>query len=306
MKKNKTSNAVRWMPWAMLLVILLTASCKDHYWEGRSQMGMFMQWDDPYDDTTAVSGVHMWIFQKDGTYVMEYDQPSRSHMVHWPEPIAPGEYLVVATLNLTEPFIATISNTRAQMNVRPSAEQLLFQLDKNESAPFHAFYGVTRVNLNTRRLPVALKMHRLLAELQFSIEGLPDGTIATGTVDNTTVGFRPALLNSKGSYGLAETQALAAPLPTVTSMNGTLTMPTMRFMPVKRGDNETLITLHLTFPDGTVSDYTMMAPIMESAGRYVVSLKYEEMHSPMYLTAHKINPWTEGWIITGEILNPNE
>lgn len=307
MRKNNVNHTVRWLPMAMLLTVMLTVSCKDHYWDGKKQMGLFMQWDDPYDDTTAVSGVHMWIFQTDGTYVKEYDQPHRNHLVHWPEPMEPGEYIVVATLNLNEPFYATtINDTRAQATTHPSADNLTFRLNDDKGAPFHAFYGVTRVKLDTRRQPMALKMHRILAELNIKIEGLSEGTIAKATVKNTAKGFQPALRNNDGSYGMTEEAELSSVTREYTAKNGVLDMSALRFMPVKRGDTETIIDLTLTFPDGTTNNYLMGAPVMEVAGRYVVNLKYEEMHSPMYLSAYTINPWTEGWNITGEILNPND
>ena len=44
---------------------------------------------------------------------------------------------------------------------------------------------------------------------------------------------------------------------------------------------------------------------MECGRAYVVELDYTKLRPYMLLSAFTINDWTEGWTISGEIINPD-
>ena len=45
---------------------------------------------------------------------------------------------------------------------------------------------------------------------------------------------------------------------------------------------------------------------MECGKTYVVELDYTKLRPYMLLEAFTINDWTEGWTISGEIINPDK
>lgn len=304
MRMNNHIPTVKWLSIALLAMVFLTVACESDDFKGKHCLGMFLQWNDPQDDTTTVSNVHIWIYKPDGTLTTDYELAHKNKLNYWPDPLDKGQYLVVATLNMTAPFISEMTNgTRQGDNF--AADRILFRLDKPQSAPFHAHYGTKLVTLNGDRLqPTEIDMHRILAELTITIEGLPDGTTVTGVINNAASGIYPARKNNEGAYGQTVNKTLPFTLPSATSQAGMLQLPLARVMPTLQSDEESDITLIITDATGSSTDYHMSAPPIKIAGRYILTMKYAEMHSEMHVSAYNINNWTEGWIIDGEILNP--
>ena len=75
-------------------------------------------------------------------------------------------------------------------------------------------------------------------------------------------------------------------------------------MPTAGGQERCYLSLNVTTPDGTSLTYLADAPRMECGKAYVVELDYTKLRPYMLLSAFTINDWTEGWTISGEILNP--
>ena len=76
-------------------------------------------------------------------------------------------------------------------------------------------------------------------------------------------------------------------------------------MPTASGQSRCYLTLSVTTPDGTRLTYLADAPRMECGRAYVVELDYTKLRPYMLLSAFTINDWTEGWTISGEIINPD-
>ena len=77
-------------------------------------------------------------------------------------------------------------------------------------------------------------------------------------------------------------------------------------LPTAGGQERCYLTLNVTTPDGTPLTYLADAPRMECGKTYVVKLDYTKLRPYMLLSAFTINDWTEGWTISGEIINPDK
>ena len=76
-------------------------------------------------------------------------------------------------------------------------------------------------------------------------------------------------------------------------------------MPTAGGQERCYLSLSVTTPEGTRLTYLADAPRMECGRTYVVELDYTKLRPYMLLEAFTINDWTDGWAITGEIINPD-
>jgi hypothetical protein len=84
----------------------------------------------------------------------------------------------------------------------------------------------------------------------------------------------------------------------------TTTIDDIRF--TVSGQERCYLSLAVTTPEGTRLTYLADAPRMECGKAYVVELDYTKLRPYMLLEAFAINDWTEGWTITGEIINPDK
>lgn len=153
---------------------------------------------------------------------------------------------------------------------------------------------------------MSMPLKRILAELTVTITNVPEGTVLTGTVENAANGLFPTVKDTEGGYGTTSATAAEAALPETTAEGDRLQSAVFRLMPTVNGDVHSLICLRLRLPDGSVNEYTIEAPVMKPAGKYLLEMDFEEMRPHIRLSGHDINGWTEGWTIDGEIPNPTD
>ena len=94
--------------------------------------------------------------------------------------------------------------------------------------------------------------------------------------------------------------------PEVREEGGVIATPTLRLMPTIGRSESTIIYLIITLAGGNELECAILAPPMRPSGKYILTLKYDEMRATMIVDPYKINEWTEGWVVNGEILDPDD
>lgn len=284
-------------------IILFTACDKDaHKDEKGVTISLSLSGEDVVNDT------RLWVYQPDGLLLKEYHDTNPQELSL--EPLAPGDYVLIAATNLVVPFS---TDQAIAEGVKPY-EGLLFQLDEPSASPAHAHYGVQTLRVNGDGIAHAeVKMSRILAELQFTIKGVPAEVIEVeASVTNAAKGFLPynrQLLPATDVVNLSK----------VSPKNGVISFPLTRLMPVVKpvlkqqahtADAPTTVTTFLQFTfryaDGNTITFDAEAPAMENGGTYTPEIKYEQFRPGVTLQINAINGWVELPNIHGDILNPNK
>ncbi len=286
-----------------MAVLSYFAACDNDPHEGERGLAIALGWQDESDKGTPIDDLRLWIYKADGEPVEEYRYDNARDIASRLYELPAGDYVLVAAANLVEPFALEegIGN-----GVKPY-EGLTFTLSDASASPAHAFYGVTEVSVSGEGVErTSILLRRVLAELDVTLEGVPDGATLAVSVTDAATGLLPACKDADGEYGTATNHANTAVLPEATASGGTLSTATMRLMPTVADSDRSHLHFLLTLADGTVQEFDADAPAMKPSGKYQVTLQYADMKPYMWLDPLSINDWTEGWTIGGEILNPDK
>ena len=304
MKAKRRFNIWLWVP---LCVLCLLESCDHDVHDGEDEGGLSVSltWADEADQGTEVKDVKLWIFNADdGSLVEEKHYGSAQEVASQRFALPEGHYQILAVANLIEPFFIGEA-TRANLNMN----QLMFGLSNPSASPDHAYYGVTDIVIDKSNVSYVTKdeMHRMLAELTISIEGVPKNTAISGKILNVATGLLPLQKNEDGTFGTTTYTKEECDIPLgIAAQDKRLITETLRLMSTANGFLTTRLFIQLIAPNGNVSNYDIEAPVMKSGGKYKINLEFEEMKPYMYLTSTKIDDWNEEWIYRGEILNPED
>jgi len=281
---------------AVLAVAMFTA-CDSDVHKDEHGVSLALSWQDANDSGSAINDIKLWIYDKSGSLVGEYHYNTTAEMASQRLELAQGEYTAVVGVNVTNPF--STENTT-------NSGTLTFSLPNGNSNGTSAYYSTTTFTCDgTGTQTIVADLARSLSELTVVIEGAPEGAVLTAVVNNASTGILPAMKDTEGNYGVATNNVTTVTLPTATTVNGTITTETIHLTPTVSGDNSSILHFTLKLTDGTVREFDAEAPKMKPSGKYILTLKYNEMKNYMYITAIRIDDWTEGWVIGGEILNPD-
>ena len=293
--------------WVLACIPCLLTGCDHnvHDGEGDGSLSISLDWADEADEGTEVKDVKTWIVNaEDGTLVEQSQHNSAQEMASEHYDLPEGNYRILTTTNLVDPFIIR-EQTRAVDNIN----RLVIGLSDPSASPKHAYYGVTDIVIDKEDVHYITKneMRHILAELTIFIKGVPDNFAMIGKVLNVATGLLPLQKNEDGTFGTASYTKEECDIPLRIAVPGeTLKTETLRLMPTANGFHTTKLFIQLISPGGVVSNYDIEAPVMKSGGKYKINLEFEEMKPYMYLTSTKIDDWTEEWIYRGEILNPED
>ena len=91
--------------WMLLCVPCLLASCDHHDGEDEKGLSISLTWQDEADQGTKVEDVKLWIFNADNdSLVEEENYGSAQEIANQRFFLAEGDYRILTTTNLTEPF----------------------------------------------------------------------------------------------------------------------------------------------------------------------------------------------------------
>lgn len=282
-----------------VMTVMGFTACNNDDGDGR---GLSVSMNLPEGD--AAGDTRLWIYRSDGDLLEEYHYESFNLLAQQRYDLPTGEYVLIAANNLTEPFTATKSD--AANGVKPY-EALLFSLNDASASPAHAHYGVQKVSVNAGTLEsTEVKMNRILAELQFTIKGVPSDVIRVeAKITNVAKSFLPY---SGELLPLTDVADLGSETP----QNGVISFSMKRVMPVvapakSRADAEVKTQLQFTFHyiDNSTIEFTATAPIIENGGSYIPEVDYGIFRPGLEVTITDINGWIKGETSEGELLNPD-
>ena len=324
--------------WVFLLM-LLTACYHDQHEEMPSEYGdqpvgyltPQLLWEDQADAGAAIDDIRFTVSGTGGTTVANRFNNTEA-AADWLQQLPVGDYDVLVTVDMDEAHgyvlenAATRGTTRADAAVpdgSPSGSTALpdtrVSLAEPSSSPRQSWYAVTHATVKEDEITVAeFHLQRLLSELSVIVHNVPTGAAITASVERVARDVLLTHRDGQGRYGVADREdfltvslgPLTAAVPDASpsgSPSGSLTLrhDDQTLMPTAGGQERCYLSLTVTTPEGTRLSYLADAPRMECGKVYVVELDYTKLRPYMLLSAFTINDWTEGWTISGEIINPD-
>ena len=309
--------------WAVTAMLLLTACYHDQHEEMPSEYGdqpvgyltAQLVWDDPADANSAIDDIRFTVSGTNGTTVTHNFTDTES-AADWLQQLPVGEYDLLVTVDMDEAHGYILENagtrgtTRADEEFHTALPDTRVSLAEPSSSPRQSWYAVTHATVREDEIAVAeFHLQRLLSEISVIVSNVPAGAAITASVERVASDVLLTHRDGQGRYGVADREdymtvslgALAAdPADAATLRHDDHTL-----MPTASGQSRCYLTLSVTTPDGTRLTYLADAPRMECGRTYVVELDYTKLRPYMQLEAFTINDWTEGWAISGEIINPD-
>ena len=274
-------------------------------------------WEDQADAGAAIDDIRFTVSGTGGTTVANRFNNTEA-AADWLQQLPVGDYDVLVTVDMDEAHgyvlenAATRGTTRAdEATVTTAMPDTRVSLAEPSSSPRQSWYAVTHATVKEDEITVAeFRLQGLLSELSVIVHGVPTGAAITASVERVASDVLLTHRDGQGRYGVADREdfltvslgALAAdPADAATLRHDDHTL-----MPTAGGQERCYLSLAVTTPDGTPLTYLADAPRMECGKTYVVELDYTKLRPYMLLSAFTINDWTEGWTISGEIINPDK
>ena len=319
--------------WVFLLM-LLTACYHDQHEEMPSEYGNQpvgyltpqLLWEDPADAGSPIDDIRFTVSGTGGTTVANRFNNTEA-AADWLQQLPVGEYDLLVTADMDEAHgyvlenagTDTRSTTRADEEFHTPLPDTRVSLSQPSSSPAQAWYAVTHATVKPDEVTVAeFHLQRLLSELTVIVRNVPTGAAISASVERVARDVLLTHRDGQGRYGVADREdfltvslgPLTAAVPDASpsgSPSGSLTLrhDDHTLMPTAGGQERCYLTLTVTTPEGTRLTYLADAPRMECGKVYVVELDYTKLRPYMLLSAFTINDWTEGWTISGEIINPD-
>ena len=289
MKTKRKFNIWLWM---LLCVPCLLASCDHDVHDGEEEGGLSVSltWADQADQGTEVKGVKIWLFNADdGSLVEEKHYGNAQEVANQRFQLPEGNYRILATTNLTEPFSINES-TRAFSDWN----NIQIGLTNPKNVKDNAYFGVADVRIDNKEgnYVVQNPIKSVLAELTIIIENAPKGTEMSGKALDAARCIFPTQKNGDGDYGLPSIEPVEVELPTILATESTLQSEVIRLMPTIQGCLTSHIYLRLLLPNEILQEYDITAPAMKVGGKYELRFEYNKMQPKMNLDA-TINNWKD-------------
>ena len=315
---------------ALAAMLLLSACYHDQHEETPSEYGdqpvgyltPLLLWEDADEAeagaTTTIDDIRFTVSGTNGTTAANRFNNTEA-AADWLQQLPVGNYDLLVTVDMDEAngYILgnvgtdTRSTTRADEDVTTALPDTRVSLADPSSSPAQSWYAVTHATVKADEVTVAeFHLQRLLSELTVIVHNVPTGAAITASVERVAHDVLLTHRDGQGRYGVADREdfltvslgALAAdPADAATLRHDDHTL-----MPTAGGQPRCYLTLAVTTPEGTRLSYLADAPRMECGKAYVVELDYTKLRPYMLLEAFTINDWTEGWTISGEIINPDK
>lgn len=309
--------------WAVAAMLLLTACYHDQHEEMPSEYGdqpvgyltPQLIWDDQSDANSAIDDIRFTVSGTGGTTVAHNFTDTESAS-EWLQQLPVGDYDLLVTVDMDEAngYILenadTRSTTRADEELHTALPDTRVSLAEPASSPAQSWYAVTHATVKADEITVAeFHLQRLLPELTVIVHNVPTGAAITASVERVARDVLLTHRDGQGRYGVADredylTVSLGA-LSADPADAATLRHDDHTLMPTAGGQERCYLSLSVTTPEGTRLTYLADAPRMECGRTYVVELDYTKLRPYMLLETFTINDWTDGWAITGEIINPD-
>ena len=264
-------------------------------------------WEDEAD-AAAIGSINALSFQVQGANGVSRARSFSSieESADWLQQLPAGEYDILVTVDMDEPsgYVLVSSGSPAGNLLTPTS----VSLRDAASSPRQSWYAVTHVTIREDEITVAeFKLQRLLPTLTVNVTGVPAGTKVAVAVEQVAESVLLTEKDANGRYGViqsTETKADFGLLTPAADDATTLRLDGKRLMPTAASQSRSLLRITTTETDGNVLVTTADCPRMELGKYYTLDFQYAALAPYMRFEAMTINDWTEGWTISGEILNP--
>jgi hypothetical protein len=205
--------------------------------------------------------------------------------------VASGSYTIAVATNLTPNF--NISDAHDYITI-----------NNGVSNPGHAYYGRSEATVKEHGLSRAnVSLRSVLATLTVTVNNLPIASQLDVEVANAATGLYPFILDeATGNYGVANSNSVAMSIPSAAG-DQTITS-TGNLMPTVATSSNSVLHITVTTSNGYTHTTNAVAPKMYPGGHYIFEVTYEDLYSDLILSGIRINSWTEGWVINGEVPSP--
>lgn len=209
-----------------------------------------------------------------------------------------GQYEVLALANMTDAdgyVLSGLPSTKALTG------PVTVSLKKPGGIQTQSWFGPAPVTVEQDAINTAdASLQRLLTTITLEFTNVPSGAVLTITLTGVA---STVILNEKdanGHYGVPTGESTNYVLGTLTG-NG---KQTFYCFPTVPGQQRAILSVEVAPPGEPPYTCVCEVPSVSCGKEYTLQLDYNKLSTYMYVTGHAINEWTEGWTVSGEILNP--
>lgn len=273
--------------------------------DGQGFLGNDLAWDDIADVKSDITHLKYTVTGPNGVKeVHEFNTPAEAS--EWMIPLPVGEYdvLVAANMDAANGFeLGETLPTKADLTL-PATYSTLTDASSN---PKQAWNGVGHIKVEKDKMStVHLDLDRLMALFTLSIKNVPEETTIDVSMRNAANYVTLTDERTASHWGLpSEEISDDITLGQLNAANALSAIDEFKVFPTATGLEETIIFFHIQTREGLQLDYKAVAPKMENGKKYVLDMDFRKLSPYMLITAMSINDWTDGWAISGEILNPS-
>ena len=272
-----------------LCLSFILISCWEEKHDEENGLSIALTWQDEADKNIDVKDVHLWIFDADnGSLVEEKRYASAQEVASQRFQLAKGNYRILATANLVEPFYISEATRTVTL------DNILIGLTDPKNVKNNAYFGVVdaKVDLSVGNCIVRNPMKNVLPELTIVIENVPKGTEMSGKALDAAWCLFPTQKNTEEDYGLPSIEPTEVEMPTILATESTLQSEVIRLMPTIQGSPASHVYLRFLLPNEILQEFDITAPAMKVGGKYELRLNYNQMQPKMNLDA-TINNWKD-------------
>ena len=256
-----------------------------------------LQWANPADAGTDIHDLQLVVDGPGVSYTRHFADPRAfsSELLELPA----GEYDILIIANASESDGFRISGLPAAKAgaLGPIAVSLAGKA-RNQAWFSPSTFTVEQDVVNTE----GASLQRLLTTLTLEFRNVPAGSVLNFTLSGVATSI---ILNEKdagGRYGVPGGESSSYVLGTLTG-NG---RQTFYCFPTISGQSRVVLSVEVTPPGEPPYTCVCEVPALSTGKEYMLTLDYNQLSTYMYVAAHTINEWTEGWTISGDIFNPEQ
>ena len=234
----------------------------------------------------------------------EFSSPAEASK--WMIPLPVGEYDVLVAANMDKANGFELSETVPTKSTLTLPDTYA-KLTNASSNPVQAWNGIAHVEvLENKMATVHLELDRLMALFTLKIANVPAGTVIDVSMRNAAHYVTLTQEREAGHWGVPSKEISDdIILGQLNASNAESAIQEFKVFPTATGLDRTILFFHIKTNHDLELDYMGEAPIMENGRKYELVMDYEKLTPYMLITAATtINDWTDGWEVSGEILNP--
>ena len=274
---------------------------------GKGYLGNDLAWEEIADVKSEITHLKYTVTGANG--VLEEKEFSSPELASkWMIPLPIGEYDVLVAANMDEANGFELSETVPTKGTLTLPDTYT-KLTNASSNPVQAWNGVAHVVVEENKMAtVHPDLDRLMALFTLKLTNVPEGTVIDVSMRNAAHYVTLTQERTAGHWGVpSEEISDDIILGQLNASNAESAISEFKVFPTATGLDRTILFFHIKTNHDLDLDYMGEAPIMENGKKYELVMDYEKLTPYMLITAATtINDWTDGWEVSGEILNPEK